>query len=460
MYEAIQAYRKDHKELPNWLSDLTPKYLADSSVLICPFTTRTGHTQTYGLSDPKINTSYAYEFSAQEIPVSRWGGGSKLSMRQFKSLQMALLGGDTPILRCYHHSPKLSMGFNGKFYESESVWEKRFAPMIPLQELSPNSLAARFHVAQKETAAALGQLEFVDSITNKALRQVTAIVVSPDGKHAYAAAYGAHSVTAFERDQTDGQLNLIQTLTDPNDFQCSVSIELNSDGRYAVVSSFQAQTVALLERDAATGKLKLLDIAHEGNGGVEGLKWVIHAVFSPDSQHVYATAPASAAVTAFQITEQKKLQFLQANYGEHGCFNDVRGITISPDGGSIYVASGAASTLVVLDRDPTTGKTTVKQTIQGQEGDVRGLLGVGHITCSGDGAFIYGSAGRFSGEHAICIFKKNPDKTLSLVKQIFDGDEGLTGFKGGNKLLDSICMCSDRFRVQWLPSNAIPRPAG
>src|SRR5882757_5687382 len=42
IYDSIEAYRKDHKDLPNWLSDLVPDYLADANVLICPVCRRTG----------------------------------------------------------------------------------------------------------------------------------------------------------------------------------------------------------------------------------------------------------------------------------------------------------------------------------------------------------------------------------------------------------------------------------
>src|SRR5262245_25483306 len=36
IYDGIEAYRKDHKDLPNWLSDLVPDYLPDANVLVCP----------------------------------------------------------------------------------------------------------------------------------------------------------------------------------------------------------------------------------------------------------------------------------------------------------------------------------------------------------------------------------------------------------------------------------------
>src|SRR5579863_5425924 len=36
IYDAIQAYQTDHRDLPNWLSDLVPQYLDDPNVLTCP----------------------------------------------------------------------------------------------------------------------------------------------------------------------------------------------------------------------------------------------------------------------------------------------------------------------------------------------------------------------------------------------------------------------------------------
>src|SRR5271165_6102981 len=45
IYDAIQAYQFDHKDLPNWLSDLVPDYLSDGNVLICPVCRRTGRTE-------------------------------------------------------------------------------------------------------------------------------------------------------------------------------------------------------------------------------------------------------------------------------------------------------------------------------------------------------------------------------------------------------------------------------
>jgi len=435
IYESIQAYRKDHKEVPDWLSDLVPKYLADSAVLTCPVTARTGRTQTHGLSDPKVTASYAFDFCAQEVPPELWGG-SPLSMRQFKNLQMAVVGGDTPILRCYLHTPTLNVGFNGKSYESERVWENRFKQVAPLRDLSPQRLVERFAIQRADRPArGHGHLEFVDSLTNPDLRSVVGIAVSPDGKFVYASAYNSAALVAFSRDETNGRLAHLQTISDRTTLQGAVHIRLSPDGRYGLVASFVSRTVSLFERDSNTGRMKLLDVARDGADGIEGLNWVIDAEFSPDARFIYALGSRSAAVVAFRQSPEGKLHFIEANHGKDQCFEEARGLAFSPNGRLLYVASSDAGTLAVLERDDETGKTKLKQLLKDEEYGIHGLGGVMRLKCSPDGKFLYTSSGRFKGDNALGLYKTNPDQTLSMVKELFNGQEGLTRFEGGNELI-------------------------
>ena len=57
IYDAIQDFQADHRDLPNWLSDLVPEYLDDVNVLICPVCRRTGQTEAPPLADPKLPSS-------------------------------------------------------------------------------------------------------------------------------------------------------------------------------------------------------------------------------------------------------------------------------------------------------------------------------------------------------------------------------------------------------------------
>jgi hypothetical protein len=134
---AIQAYRADNKQLPDWLSDLVPKYLDDVTVLTCPVTRRTGQVNNFGLVDPKLATSYLYEFCNQPIPQSI-GGGSKHTMREWKEKQAELVGDMVPLVRCHQHSPQLNLSLGGKVYESTDAWEGMFTNRV-----SPDAISVR-----------------------------------------------------------------------------------------------------------------------------------------------------------------------------------------------------------------------------------------------------------------------------------------------------------------------------
>jgi type II secretory pathway pseudopilin PulG len=139
IYQAIQKYRRDKKDVPVWLSDLVPDYLEDPNVLVCPVTRRTGELKNKEYSDPRISTSYIYEFNDKSAP-----GGAGTN-RQWKHLQMSVAGSIVPIVRCLNHDPVLNLSFDGKIYESKVVWEDQLKELIDPAELSPPRLFARYN---------------------------------------------------------------------------------------------------------------------------------------------------------------------------------------------------------------------------------------------------------------------------------------------------------------------------
>lgn len=60
--KAIEAYKKEHGDFPEWLSDLYPKYLSDANTLICPADEERGKTIFSLNTDPKMPVSYGYQF--------------------------------------------------------------------------------------------------------------------------------------------------------------------------------------------------------------------------------------------------------------------------------------------------------------------------------------------------------------------------------------------------------------
>jgi thiol-disulfide isomerase/thioredoxin len=141
VYDAIQAYRRDHKDLPNWLSDLVPKYIPETNQLICPITKQTGRTHSFEhLKDPKMRNAYLYEFST--LPMGHVWNGGQVRMRDFKRRQMGLIGGEVPIVRCHLHKPVLNLGFDGRIYESPMNWEENFKDYVDMSAHNMENLFA------------------------------------------------------------------------------------------------------------------------------------------------------------------------------------------------------------------------------------------------------------------------------------------------------------------------------
>ena len=122
--EAIHAYQKEYGDLPEWLSDLHPKYLPDANILICLADTGGGKAG-YPLNvDPKMSVSYGYEFHPE--------------YRTYKSRQRLVYGDDMPLVRCRHHANDdfqcLNLSLSSKIYESTDVWESALQDMYGSRE--------------------------------------------------------------------------------------------------------------------------------------------------------------------------------------------------------------------------------------------------------------------------------------------------------------------------------------
>lgn len=131
IYAAIQAFELEHKDLPNWLSDLVPQYLPDANVLVCPVCRRTGKTEIPSLADPKLPSAYLFEF----CPLPLGPSVPNHTRREWKRRQMSLLGSDVPVVRCRLHNPVLNLAFDGRIYESPGMWELAFTNRVNPDEL-------------------------------------------------------------------------------------------------------------------------------------------------------------------------------------------------------------------------------------------------------------------------------------------------------------------------------------
>ncbi len=301
-----------------------------------------------------------------------------------------------------------------------------------------------------------GDLREIQVMQRADLQSVTSVIISPDGKFLYAAAFNPGNVLTFKRDASSGKIEYQDLITGPG-LKAAVSVNLSPDGGYLTAASFAANTVTLMKRDGESGQLTVLDAPLDGAAGAAGLNFVIDATFSSDGKFVYT---ASAGGLGVFEKKDDKLAFVQ--YAEaDGQLKGVRDATISPDGKWVYAPAYTSGTLGVFRRDAQTGKLQVVQIIANEDEKVRGIAGAFRVAASGDGKHVYLSSGRFGGDQAVSAFEVQADGTLKQFQVIDKADEGFEIFQGGNSLTLSpdgqmlyvvASMCDGLFRFKRDPA--------
>ena len=111
--KAVEAYKKEHDDFPEWLSELHPKYLPDANLLLCPADEGGGKPIFSSNADPKMPVSYGYQFHPE--------------YRAMKSEERIVYGDVIPLARCRHHENQdfdcLNLSFSFQVYSSSHVWE-------------------------------------------------------------------------------------------------------------------------------------------------------------------------------------------------------------------------------------------------------------------------------------------------------------------------------------------------
>jgi hypothetical protein len=122
--DAIDQYKTDKGNLPEWLSDLVPDYI-DQENLLCA---NDSEQKDRFWPDPKLPCSYTYEFSLSRVP-EEWGPMGNRPCREWKTQQMKLFGDVVPIVRCQHHGDNtLNLSVGGDLYCRPGLWETLFMP--------------------------------------------------------------------------------------------------------------------------------------------------------------------------------------------------------------------------------------------------------------------------------------------------------------------------------------------
>ena len=218
------------------------------------------------------------------------------------------------------------------------------------------------------------------------LAGVVAAAASPDGRSLYTASVIDDAVAEFARsasgalqprgctDDDDAPLDACQTTADGLDGAFSIAV--SPDGRSVYAAAFDDDAIVRFDRDTATGALSPQGCVDDNDAGqgpddcaqqVDGLDGADAVAVSPDGRSVYATSMDDDAIVRFDrdlstgaLTPQGCVD--DNDSGADDCaqatngLDGARSIAISPEGDSVYVASGPDDALVRFSRDPQTGR--------------------------------------------------------------------------------------------------------
>ncbi|MDE0084112.1 MAG: redoxin domain-containing protein [Candidatus Poribacteria bacterium] len=128
--KAIKTYQKEHGDLPEWLSELYPKYLPDANLLLCPADEGGGKSIFTSNVDPKMPVSYGYQFHPE--------------YRKEKTEQREVYGDAMPLVRCRQHADQpfdcLNLSFDFRVYTSSHVWESKLEEIYGSPEAAITAL--------------------------------------------------------------------------------------------------------------------------------------------------------------------------------------------------------------------------------------------------------------------------------------------------------------------------------
>jgi sugar lactone lactonase YvrE len=202
------------------------------------------------------------------------------------------------------------------------------------------------------------------------------VSVSPDGRSLYVAARRDQAVAVFDRDSA-GSLALASCFAnegrngceDPADdaLRFASGVSISPDGRsvYVTTDDEPRRASVLTFARAPSGALTYMGcISNRGSYGCDqprrrSFPFIDSVAVSPDGDSV--VVGGTNAITWFDRDKSGSLKYggCIANRGAHGCLRaakpsltDIDGLTISPDGRSVYVGSLSGRWLTHLRRSP------------------------------------------------------------------------------------------------------------
>ncbi len=160
--------------------------------------------------------------------------------------------------------------------------------------------------------------------------------------------------------------------------------------------------------------------------GVDGLDFAVGVTVSPNGASVYATSDGGDAVALFNrhpLTGH--LTFYDVYDWRDGieCLYGPRHPAVSADGANVYVPSFFGDSIVVFGRDPVTGLLTHVECVTDDTGGVDGIARIKQVSVSPDGEHVYAAS---LWDDAVAVFERGGAAgALTQVGLVENGTGGI-----------------------------------
>lgn len=283
-----------------------------------------------------------------------------------------------------------------------------------------------------------GRLAFVGSYVDgqgsiTGLENCAGVAVSPDGAHLYTAAQGADAIAVFDRNPSSGALTWSEVHFDNqagvDGLDRVVDVLVSPDGKNVYAGSIDDDAVAVFARDPVTGRLTFIEAQINGVGGVSGLNAVNSLAMDSQGAHLYAAAMWSHAVTVFSRDPVTgALTFVDSFFDP-----DLQGsydLGFGPGDGFAYVTSLVGNSLLVLERNATTGLLSHVETHTDGVAGVTNIAGTQGVIVDPNGGLV-GALSRDA--NAIAVFRRDAATgRLEFAGAEIDGVNGVDGLADPN----------------------------
>ncbi len=282
------------------------------------------------------------------------------------------------------------------------------------------------------------QLEFIEQEKDRVngvrgLNNVSDVIVSPDGNHAYAAGWLDNSIAMFNRDTTSGELEYIGRMRHGRNgvtrMRYPAALAFSPGGEQLYVVANRDNSIVVFDRNATTGKLSFVEYHRHNQDGVQGLQRPRAVAVSPLGDNVYVASYNSDAIAVFaRDAATGRLQYLERHKnnvdGVRG-LNGAMDVTVSLDGTCVYAAGYADDAVAHFERDLTNGRLTFRDWYRDGFDGINGLAGAASVVVTSDAKYAY-VAGKV--DNAIAMFSRSTSTgTLSYMGRIHDGAPGIKG---------------------------------